>query len=221
MNFLFQNMSQKKINKFDGTLKRVHTEVSGLSSSDEESTKIEISKRSKVTTSNWPRFLIVSSTVEGALNKLSPFAIQKAIVCLASEPKSVKKIKSGLLIECTTQKHSSCLLQSTVFCNVPIKVTAHSSLNSSKGVINCRDVEGVSEEEICQNLSSQDVTFVRRIKVRRNNELLPTNTFVLTFNVPTSILTVRHILLEKGNIYLVEEMWWNHLDSTPHYLCDF
>ena len=24
------------------------------------------------------------------------------------------------------------------------------------------------------------------------------------------------ILLEKGNIYLVEEMWWNHLDSIPH-----
>ena len=185
MNFVFQNMSQKKTKNVDGTLKKVHTEVSGLSSSDDESTKIEISKKSKVTTSNWPRFLIVSSTVEGALNKLSPFAIQKAIVGLAGEPKSVKKIRSGLLIECTTQKHSSCLLQSTVFCNVPIKVTAHSSLNSSKGVIRCRDLEGVSEEEICQNVSSQDVTGVRRIKVRRNNELLPTNTFVLTFNVPT------------------------------------
>ena len=23
------------------------------------------------------------------------------------------------------------------------------------------------------------------------------------------------ILLKKGKIYLVEEMWWNHLDSTP------
>ena len=168
----------------DGTLKRVHTEVSGLPSS-------EISKRSKVTTSNWPRFLIVSSTVEGALNKLSPFAIQMAIVGLAGEPKSVLKIRSGLLIECTTQKHSSCLLQSTVFCNVPIKVTAHSSINSSKGVIRCRDLEGVSEEEICQNLSSQDVTSVRRIKVRRNNELLPTNTFVLTFNVPTLPISIK------------------------------
>ena len=38
-------------------------------------------------------------------------------------------------------------------------------------MIRCRDLEGVSEEEICQNLSSQDVTSVRRIKVRRNNEL--------------------------------------------------
>ena len=42
------------------------------------------------------------------------------------------------------------------------------------------------------------------------------------------IPTVRHIFvecnhfarqigkIEKGKIYLVEEMWWNHLDSTPH-----
>ena len=41
------------------------------------------------------------------------------------------------------------------------------------------------------------------------------------------ILTVRHILAEcnhfarEREIYLEEEMWWNHLDSTPHYLCCF
>ena len=86
MNFVFQNMSQKITNNFDGTLKRVHTEVSGLSSSDDESMKNDFYKKSNVTTSNWPRFLVV-----GALNKLSPFAIQKAIVGLAGEPKSVKK----------------------------------------------------------------------------------------------------------------------------------
>ena len=85
MKFVFQNMSQK----LQKILKRVHTEVSGLSSSDDESMKTDIYKKSKVTTSNWPRFLVVSSTVEGALNKLSPFAIQKAIVGLAGEPKSV------------------------------------------------------------------------------------------------------------------------------------
>ena len=44
--------------------------------------------------------------------------------------------------------------------------------------------EGVSEENICENLSSQGVASVRRIKVRRNNELVPTNTLILTFNKP-------------------------------------
>ena len=48
MNFYIQNLSKQitKINS-DGTLKRVHTKVSGLSSSDDESTKTE--KRSKMT----------------------------------------------------------------------------------------------------------------------------------------------------------------------------
>ena len=117
-----------KINS-DGTLKRVHTEVSGLSSSDYEYTKTE--KRSKVTSNNWPRFLIISSTEDGAFTKLSPLAIQKAIVGLAGEPKSVKKIKIGLLVECTSEKHSSCLLKSKMFCNIPVTVTPHSCLNFS------------------------------------------------------------------------------------------
>ena len=33
---------------------------------------------------------------------------------------------------------------------------------------------------------------------------------------PSPILTSAIILLKKGKIYLVEWMWWNHLDSTPH-----
>ncbi|XP_041357812.1 uncharacterized protein LOC121374769 [Gigantopelta aegis] len=180
-------MAKPLIPNSDGTLKRVHTEVSDFLSSDEESMKSKTNvKKSKVISSqHWPRFLVISSTDDGTLNKLSPFAIEKAIVGLAGEPKSVKKIKNGLLVECSTDKHSTCLLKSTVFCNVPIKVTPHTSLNSSKGVIRCRDLEGVTEDEICENLSSPGVTAVRRIKVRRNNNLLPTNTCILTFNVPT------------------------------------
>ena len=64
-------------------------------------------------------------------------------------------------------------------CNIPIKVSAHTSLNSSKGVIRSRDLEGVSEDEMLDNLSSQGVSAVKRI-----NELVPTNTFILTFSKP-------------------------------------
>ena len=84
----YSKTCHKKTNNVDGTLKRVHNEVSGLSSSDDENTNIEVFKSSKLTTLNWPMFLIVSSTVKGALND---FAIQKAIVGLAGEPKSAKK----------------------------------------------------------------------------------------------------------------------------------
>ena len=68
---------QKQVTKINSheTLKRVQTEVSRLSSLDDESMKSKITKRSKVTSSNWPRFLNISSTEDGALTKLSSFAV--------------------------------------------------------------------------------------------------------------------------------------------------
>ena len=142
----------------DGTQKRVHTEISDLSSSNDESMKSE--KKIKVTSSNWPKVLIISSTEDGALTKLSSFAVQKAIVGFAGEPKSVKRIKIRLLVECTSQRHSSCLLKSKTFCSIPVKVTSRWIF--STGVIKCRDLEG-----ICQNVSSQNVIAVRWICYQR------------------------------------------------------
>ena len=80
-----------------------------------------------------------------------------------------------LLVECATDSHSQNLLKSRLLCNVPIKVTPHSSLNSCKGVIRSRDLEGVSEEEICENLTLQGVVGVKRINICRNNELVYTH----------------------------------------------
>ena len=113
----------KNSNSSDGTLKRVHTEVSDCSSSDEQSMTLK-QKKSKVISSSEivPRFLVIESPNDGALQKLSPFVIQKGLVGLAGEPKTVKKLRNGsLLVECSSEKHSLCLLKSTVFCNIPIK----------------------------------------------------------------------------------------------------
>ena len=140
---------------------------------------------SNIFSDNWPRFLIIEPVSEGALNSLFPFAIQKALQGLADELMSVKRIKSGcLFVECNKQHHSKSLLKSKIMCNIPIKVSAHMSLNSSKGVNRSRDLEGVSEDEMLENLSSQGVSAVKRIHISRNNELVPTNTFILTFGKP-------------------------------------
>ena len=112
-----------KNNTNDGTLKWVHTEVSDLTSSDEESMSTNYKKTK--TTLQRP-----------GLKKLSPFAIQKGLEGLAGEPKSVKKLRSGsLLIECATEHHSKNLLKSKLLCNISINVTPYTTLNSSKGVV--------------------------------------------------------------------------------------
>ncbi|XP_041374116.1 uncharacterized protein LOC121387156 [Gigantopelta aegis] len=151
-----------------------------------ESTNLNVNKSKVISGKTWPRFLVIGSSVDGALRKLSPFAIEKGLQGLAGELKTIKKLRNGsVLVECATESHSKNLLKSKFLCNVPFEVSPHSSLNSSKEVIHCRDLEGVREDEICTNLASQDVVLLKRISVHRNNDLVPTNTLVLTFNAPT------------------------------------
>ena len=63
-------------------------------------------------------------------------------------------------------------------------MSLHSSLNTCKGAVRCPDLRGCSEQEILENMREQGVTDVRRIKIRRDETLKDTNTFVFTFNTP-------------------------------------
>ncbi|GFO05147.1 RNA-directed DNA polymerase from mobile element jockey [Plakobranchus ocellatus] len=68
------------------------------------------------------------------------------------------------------------------FLEIPVTVSPHKSLNSSKGVIRSRDLRCCSEEEMVEELSG--VTHARRIKVRRGEDKIQTDTVVLTFDSP-------------------------------------
>ena len=106
---------------------------------------------------------------------------------MAGEPKSIKKLRSGdLLVEYTYKKQIENLLRLKSFHNLKVQVSLHASLNTCKGVVRCPDLKGVSEEEILEKMREQGVIHVRRIKVRRDDALKDTNTFVVTFN--TSVL---------------------------------
>ena len=137
---------------------------------------------------SFPRFLIIESTKpDQTLAKLSPFVIEKVLVSIAGSPKSVKKLNSGsLLVEIEKAKHAENLMKLTRFFEIPAKCYPHTSLNTSRGIIRCPDLAGVSEEEIVSNLADQNVTAARRITIFRDNVRRNTNTIVLTFN--TSIL---------------------------------
>ena len=68
--------------------------------------------------------------------------------------------------------------------------------------------EGVSDDEICEHVSSHGFTGVRRIKVRRNNELSPTNNFILILNVPILPPSLR---ANNLNTHLIESLIPNPL----------
>ena len=131
MNLCHTNMTKTK-NKtktnLDGTLKRVHTEVSNSSLSDEESTSSfqKGSNKSKMIASNWPRFLVISSSDEEALKTLSPFCYTPTYTEGMGWFGWFKKTKNGsLFVECSTEKHSKWLLKSTSPANVSTEVSPH------------------------------------------------------------------------------------------------
>ena len=137
--------------------------------------------------SNFPRFLIMSSTSEDfPLTKLSPFAIQKAFIGIAGNGlKSTKRLRNGsFLIECVKKHQANNLLRTVKIVDRPVKVTIHKALNSSKGVIRCRELLDLTENEIRDELRTQGVVEVHRVTVKKGEVITPTNTLFLTFNRP-------------------------------------
>ena len=133
-----------------------------------------------------PPSLVIHSQEERSVSSLSPFVIEKVLNGMAGEPRSIKKLRSGdLLVEYTNKKQIESLLRLKKF-HLKVQVSLHGSLNTCKGVVRCPDLKGVSEQEILEEMREQGVVNVRRIKVRRDDALKDTNTFVFTFN--TSVL---------------------------------
>ena len=127
---------------------------------------------------NWARFLIVDSANEDLpLQKLSPFAIQKGFQAIAGTLKNIKRLRDGsFLVECGKMAQAQNLLQTNRFNNRPVKVSIHKTLNSSRGVIRCRDLADMSEVEIRDELRDQGV-----VGVKKEGEVIPTNTLFMTF----------------------------------------
>ena len=119
-------------------------------------------------TMNWPRFLLVESGDESLpVTKLSPFAIDKGFQALISgRLRSIKRLGT-FLVECDTKKQSDLLLKSQKLVDRPMKVSIHPTLNSSRGVIRCPELAGMSETDIRDELSEQGVILVKRIRRRK------------------------------------------------------
>ncbi|GBL78415.1 hypothetical protein AVEN_42921-1 [Araneus ventricosus] len=135
--------------------------------------------------SNFPTFFMIkrNSTANETFHTVSPFLVEKAITKTVGELKSTKKLRSGdLLVEVHSRKQSQQIVKLKNFSNIPISVSPHASLNSSKGIITCGELLNVATEEILKELQGQGVSHVRRISIRRDGQLLNTKHLVLTFD---------------------------------------
>ena len=167
-----ENQSSQFSNK-----RQKYKESHGSSDSDARQPIAQVTSQSAIIV---PRFLVVQS---GKLSDLSPFVIEKCIVSLAGQPKSIKKLKSGdLLHEVEKKKHIENLLRTKKLLDLDVNISLHKTPNCSKGVIRCEDLVPGTDVEILDHLRSQGVQDIRNIQVRRNGVLKRTSTHVLTFN---------------------------------------
>ena len=118
---------------------------------------------------NWPRFLIIESASEDLpLQKLSPFAVQKGFQAIAGTLKNTKRLRDGsFLMECGKRAQAQNLLRTNRFIDRPVKVSVHKTLNSSRGVIRCRDLADMSEVEIRDEMKDQGVVGVNRVTLKK------------------------------------------------------
>ena len=131
--------------------------------------------------SNFPRFIILESLEDKQLATVNPFVVHK-VISSSVNPISVKKLKNGtLLVEVDKKTYAENLLNMKFFSGIKIKTYAHSSLNSSKGVVRSSELSLCTIDEIKSHLKSQFVTDVKRITFTRNDQTITTNTYILTF----------------------------------------
>ncbi|GBN00493.1 hypothetical protein AVEN_238342-1 [Araneus ventricosus] len=83
-------------------------------------------------------FVIQRTTADNkeTFHTVSPFLVEKAISNTIGEVASIRNLSSGdLLVEVTSRKQAQQILILKALATIPISVSAHRTLNSSKGVI--------------------------------------------------------------------------------------
>ena len=96
---------------------------------------------------------------------------------------STKRLRDGsFLVECSRRAQEENLVKTVTFADRPVHVFVHETVNSSRGMIRCRELSDLSEVEIRDELKTQNVVDVHRVTVKKAGKIIPTNTLFLTFN---------------------------------------
>ena len=99
---------------------------------------------------NWPRHFVGKGTSEDfPISKLNPFVLKKAIEGMVGDVKQVSSIRGDLIyIEVDRRIHAVKLLKTKQLGDCPVVFTPHKTRNYSKGVINCKDLRSMTDEQL-------------------------------------------------------------------------
>ena len=157
---------------------------------------------------NWPRFLVVEAAdgnPKRVTDRMDVFAWHKAIKGMGGSYKYVKSMNDGkqLLVHFENKAYSYNLLRADKLIDIPVKMTPHRALNSLRCVIGCKELRNMDEEDIKNELQSQGVTKVERMKRRKDGQLVPSNSYILTINSPNIPTQIKFVfLIRDTKVYI-------------------
>ena len=134
-----------------------------------------------------PLCLVVS--VEDRTMKLSPFQIHEALKKFHPRNTDPRYAEGKIEVELSNESDAKKLLASTSLeirstnrhLSIPIRVSPHASKNSSRGVISCRDLCDVPDDEILEGLQDQGVIQVKRLLRKGESRSSDSGTFLIHF----------------------------------------
>ena len=182
--------------------------------SSNKKTKRNLSESdSKIEAADFPRLIVIESLEKVCLAKFSPFLIEK-VISTRARPKTVKKTRNGnLLVEADSRRQAENILKIKTFHTTKCRAYPHKKLNTSKGVIKSIELALTTEDEIASALGKQGVTNIKRISIRKGEERIQTNTYILTFNKPQTPKEVKiGYCLERVEQYVPSNV--RNLDTT-------
>lgn len=114
--------------------------------------------------------------------KISPFQLQRELTEKIGTPEEATITKDGtLLLKAKDAKQAETIKNIQNIGQYQIKPESDVKRNTSKGVVTCWATKNCTEAELATELSSQNVIAAKKIKKKVENELVDTNTVILTF----------------------------------------
>lgn len=133
------------------------------------------------------KFLVLEA-LEGFTLPKNPFILNKSLTNHAGNltipGNSFDNGNKYLLKTRTSAQYEKLQTLTKLLDGTPVSITPHATLNSVQCVIFSPDLKGLTDEEIQQELETQNVKNVRRFWKKANETMVPTNAFLLKIEAP-------------------------------------
>lgn len=127
---------------------------------------------------------LLITKANGKSFEINSFKLQKLIEAAANGKVETARLRQDGKISVTTKDNLQAerIKAITKFDNERIKVEMDDAKNKSIGVIFCRDLKFVTDDQILENLAEQKVEAIRRMKkMNEKGETIETGLYFITF----------------------------------------